>query len=140
MKLTICGSMDFARKMLEAKDALERMGHVIEIPCDTHVIASGNHNHKDPEANFRHCVENDVVMDHFRLIADSDGILVLNYPKNGIHGYVGGSSLMEIGLAYYLGKKIFMLFPPPSLEQQKYTDEIKLMNPVVLDGDLSGIR
>jgi len=34
MKIMICGSMRFAREMLEAKNMLEEMGHVALLPCD----------------------------------------------------------------------------------------------------------
>ena len=44
---------------------------------------------------------------------------------------------MEIGLAYYLRKKIFLLYPPPPIKEEKYTHEVLLMQPVILNGDLS---
>ena len=140
MKITICGSMDFAKNMLESKESLENKGHKVEIPCDAIMIANGQHNPNDPDENFKHCIRHNVIMDHFKLIADSDAILVLNYPKNKIDGYVGGSSLMEIGLAYFLHKKIFLLYPPPKREKMRYSEEIKLMNPIVLAGNLDKIK
>ncbi len=64
-----------------------------------------------------------------------DAILVTNYPKNGIDGYVGGNSLMEMGLAHYLRKKIYLLFPVSS--KLNYKEEILGMKPIILDGDIS---
>jgi len=47
---------------------------------------------------------------------------------------------MEMGLAYYLRKKIFLLYPPPPVKQEKYTHEVLIMQPVILDGDLDKIE
>ncbi|MFH1183003.1 MAG: hypothetical protein V1690_01940 [Candidatus Moraniibacteriota bacterium] len=40
MKIMICGSMTFAKEMLEAKKKLEKMGHEVRITQP--VILSGN--------------------------------------------------------------------------------------------------
>lgn len=42
-----------------------------------------------------------------------------------------------MGFAYVLKKKIFLLNPIPELS---YSDEIKAMKPIVLDGDLKKIN
>jgi len=64
----------------------------------------------------------------------------LNYEKDGIKGYVGGATLMEIGLAQYLGKKIFLLYPPPKIEDQRHSIEIQLAKPMILEGNLDLIK
>ena len=68
------------------------------MPIDVHEAIN------NPEINMDHdhCDQLDVTMDHFKKIEKSDAILVLNYPKGAVNGYVGGASLMEMGLAYYL--------------------------------------
>ena len=88
------------------------------------------------EENYKHCIENDILRKCFNSIAESDAILLLNYPKNGIDGYVGASSLMEIGLAYHFRKKIFLLYPPPPPQEVKSSHEILIMQPTILNGDL----
>ncbi len=89
---------------------------------------------KDPSLrqNIELCIEKDIISDHLRKIQESDTILVLNYDKNGIAGYVGGSSLIEMGFAHYLHRKIYLLNPIPKMS---YTVEIKAMQPIVLNGD-----
>lgn len=140
MKIMICGSMHFAKEMMEAKKRLEEMGHEAEVPCDTQkFIDEPDFTTDNHEENHKHCIENDIIRKCFNTIAESDAILLLNYPKNDIDGYVGASGLMEIGLAYHLGKKIFLLNPPPRLEEAKYTHEILIMQPVILNGDLGKI-
>jgi len=141
MKIFICGSMHFAKEMLEVKQKLEVMGHVVEVPCDTQeFVDSPDFTTDNHEENYKHCIENDIIRKSFNSIAENDAILVLNYPKNGTNGYAGASVLMEIGLAYYLNKKIFLLYPPPPVKGVKSSHEILIMKPAILNGDLSKIK
>lgn len=141
MKIFICGSMHFAKEMLEIKKKLEEIGHIAEVPCDTQEFADDHKKTTDNhEENYKWCIDNDIIRKSFNSIAESDAILVLNYPKNGIKGYVGASSLMEIGLAYYLNKRIFLLYPPPPVKEVKSTHEILIMSPVLLNGNLDLVK
>jgi hypothetical protein len=140
MKITICGSMHFAKEMLENKKTLEEIGHIVNVAPDTQkFIDEPNFTTDNHEEDYNHAVENDIIRKHFNLISGSEAILVLNYPKNGIDGYIGGCVLMEIGLAYYLKKKIFLLYPPSSINLIKYSHEILIMQPIILNGDLTKI-
>lgn len=138
MKITICGSMHFAKEMLEIKNELEQIGHEVIIPIDTEASIC------NPELNdnFEHLenfAEVDLDKDHFNKISASDAILVLNYQKNNITGYVGGATLMEIAVARHLDKKIFVLFDLPNADALKYVLEIRLAKPIILSGDLNKI-
>jgi hypothetical protein len=75
---------------------------------------------------------------YYDAICNSDGILVLNFDKNGIKNYIGGNVLMEIGFAHVNDKKIFLLNDIP--EEVSYVDEIKAMADIVLNGDLEKIK
>ncbi len=137
----ICGSMHFSKEMLKIQKKLEEMGHVVEVPCDTHEFANNQNMTTDNhEENYKWCIDNDIIRKCFDLIVESDAILMLNYPKKGIEGYVGASGLMEIGLAYYFKKKIFLLYPPPSPQEVKSSHEIFIMQPIILNGDLNLIK
>ena len=98
MKIMICGSMTFSKEMLETKKTLESIGHIVQIPTDAQDIVDGNHDNDDLEADYLHCVENDVMRSHFKFIEGSDAVLVLNHDKNGIKGYIGTATLMELAL------------------------------------------
>jgi predicted RNA-binding protein with PUA domain len=65
-----------------------------------------------------------------------DAILILNLEKNGIKGYIGGNTFLEMGFAHVLNKKIFLLNP---ISEMGYEDEIVAMKPVILNGDLDKI-
>jgi hypothetical protein len=141
MKVFICGSMHFSKEMLEAKKKLEEMGYVAETPEDAQLFAQNAHLTTDNhEENYQYCLETDIMRKCFDEISKSDAILLLNYPKNGINGYIGASGLMESALAYWLKKKLFLLYPPPPVSQAKYSHEILIMQPVILNGDLSLIK
>jgi len=135
MKLMICGSMHFSKEMLEAKNMLEKLGHEVMVPSDVNECL------KNPELNMdlNYCMESDIDKKDFDQVAKSDGIVVLNYERNDVKGYVGGATLMEIGLARHLNKKIFLLFNPPKEEDLRYALEIKVARPIVLNGDLNNI-
>ena len=68
----------------------------------------------------------------------SDAILVLNYDKKGIKNYIGGNTLMEIGFAHILNKKIFLLNPIPDIDF--YKSEIEATKPIILNGNLSNLK
>lgn len=77
----------------------------------------------------------DAIDDHFSKIARSDAILVANYPKHEIDGYVGGNTLMEMAIARYLKKKIYVLSPISS--KLSYKEEILGMRPTIINDDLT---
>jgi len=140
MKVMICGSMTFANEMLATKNRLEELGHQVKIPSDTQQIVDGLHDHDDLEGDYRHCIKNNIMKKHFKFVEENDSILVLNHAKNGLNGYIGAASLMEIGLAYHLGKKIFLLNEIPDPKEARWAHEVKIMQPMILKGDLEMVK
>ena len=140
MKITICGSMTFADKMAEAKKQLEGKGHSVYVPCDMEQHISDRSLSDNLKADLSHMIENDVIRDHFNLIEKSDAIVVLNYPKNSMDGYIGASTMMEMGIAYFLRKKIFVLFDTPSSDEARWAHEVTAMQPVMIEGDLEKVK
>ena len=89
------------------------------------------------DKKFRKEANIDVIKEHYEFIKNSDAILVVNTEKNDVKNYIGGNALMEIGFAYVLGKKIFLLNPIPEMG---YKDEIMAMQPIILNRDLNKIN
>lgn len=139
MRIMICGSMTFAKEMLETKQKLEELGHEVNVPLDIESHVKNPKLIDDLESNYKHAQETDIMKACFDLIAKSDAILVLNPPKNGIKGYIGTSSLMEIGLAHYLNKKIFLLNPFPKSSSYRWAHEVEIIKPVIINGELDKI-
>jgi len=79
----------------------------------------------------------ELIREHFTEIEKCDAVLVTNFPKNGKEDYIGGNVLMEMTVAFYLKKPIFVLHSAP--EYSPLIDEIMGMQPVFLNGDTSKI-
>lgn len=136
MKIVICGSMTFAKEVREVGRFLEGKGHQVITPVFVDEWANGKLTKRQGED--KHKKEHDLIRNYYRKIKRADAILVLNYSKKGVENYIGGNSFLEMGFAHVLGKKIFLLNPIPKLDL--YFDEIKAMEPVVLNGVLSKIN
>ena len=83
-------------------------------------------------------LKNSAINDHYEKINWCEGILVINEEKRCIRGYVGGNTLIEIGVAFYLKKPIFILNQVSS--ELSYKQEIYGMKPVLLNGNLNLIN
>ncbi len=57
-----------------------------------------------------------------------------------MNGYIGGATLTELGVARHLDKKIFILHDLPTENELRYVLEIKIMKPIILNGDLNNIN
>lgn len=146
MKITICGSIAFYHEILKTKEELEKMGHEVKLPPSQ--LEDGNGNpisalqyyeiRKTSSGNEAWVWDRKewAMKKHFDKIVWSDAILVLNYDKNKIEGYVGANTLMEMGLALYLNKKIYLLNSIPEIS---YKEEILGAKPIIINGDLNKI-
>lgn len=133
----ICGSMKFATEMLAAKKALEKLGHAVEVPGGIEKNIENPSLVDDLETNMAHVKEHDLMRAGFESVANSDAVLILNHTRNNIEGYIGTSALMELGLAFFLKKKIFLYYPIPDQNTVRWAHEVLLTNPTIINGDLS---
>ena len=76
----------------------------------------------------------DLMRAHFDEITDGDGILVVNDEKHGVPGYIGPNVLMEMSLAWYQKKPIYILNDLP--KDSPFEEELNGMMPIVLRGQL----
>lgn len=141
MKITICGSIKFADKLVDIYHQLEQLGHEPVMHKDMFGIADGSATEiiegvKKSHAEVKR--KYGFIKLWYNLILNSDAILACNFDKNGIKNYVGGNTLMEIGFAYVNDKKIFLLNPIPT--EVPYNDEIETMVDMVINGDLNLIK
>ena len=145
MKITICNSAFFWDKALEAQKRLQELGHeAITHPMEVTLRGEKYHvteYYKARKTGWDDDIEKlkeDLIRLHMNHIKESEGVLVLNYEKNDIKNYVGGNTLIEMGVAFALDKKLFMLNPAP--EEVSYAEEIKGMRPKVVGNDLRLIK
>lgn len=146
MKITICGSIAFQDEVLSVKEKLEKLGHEVKLwPLKLEgekgqlISAKKYYKIRKIAADDEKWVwdrKAEAVLRHFNKVDWSDAILVANYDKNDVKGYIGGNTLMEIGLAFFLKKKIYLLNQIPELP---YKEEILGVKPIILNGDLTKI-
>lgn len=138
MIITICGSMQFHEKMRTVKRQLEEAGHTVLVPKSLELMDMEGFVHPDTdEARITAKIEYDFIREHFRKIEKSNAILVVNYDKKGIPHYIGGNTFLEMGYAFGLRKKIFLLYSVPDMD---YRTEMHAMQPVILNGDLKRLE
>jgi len=144
MKIVICGSIEFTNEIKKVADELIKQNHQVDIPLTAQKILNGEltleqfkeEKQRNGDSAFRK-MQDDVIKKYFDIINNSDAILILNIDKNNTKNYIGGNTFLEIGFAHVLNKKIYLYNEIPDMH---YTDEIKAMQPIVLNGDLSKIR
>lgn len=147
MKITLCGSIAFYKEMDDIKKQLEKVGREVKLPpCkledkDGNIISVSEYYKIRKEENYDDSWvwerKAEAIMEHFKKVDWADMILVLNYEKKNIKGYVGANTLMEMGLAFFLKKKIYLYNEVPEMD---YKEEIVGMKPIVINQDLGLIK
>ncbi len=147
MNITICGSIAFYDEMLDIKKNLENLGHKVKLPLSEVKDEKGNmipvkeyYAKRKAEINDTSWIwdrKEEAMRLHFQKIEWSDAILILNHNKNNIPNYVGANTLLEMGLAFHLNKKLFLLNDIPEIS---YKEEILGMKPTVISQDLTKIK
>lgn len=151
MKITICGSIGFYKEMESARDELLKSGHEVKIPKLALEVPQkfgggkkvyfGQYIEQNggieafPAGHEIWNMKEEAIKDHYEKIDWCDGILVVNHEKRGVTGYIGGNTLIEIGVAFYLKKKIYIFNPVSSA--LSYKQEILGMKPVIINSKVS---
>lgn len=136
MIITISWSLFFAKELLDLQKKLEELWHTVYVPSDTEEFLTWAVNDRSHQVD----VARKWMFDHYNNVAKSDGILVANFEKKNIQGYIWWAVLVEMGIACYLEKKIFILNDLPDEKEVRYVQEINLMLPTIINCDLSKIQ
>lgn len=141
--LTICSSANFYKQAADIQTELVKEGIKVLIPSNADKMkASGDYeveHYKTWLADSKDYHRKAFLMrEHFDKVAEGDAVLVLNYEKRGVDNYIGGNVLMEMSLAFYLKKPIYIINDLP--EDSPYLEEIIGMEPIILKGDLSKLK
>ena len=143
MTITICSSAAFYKQAISIKQKLEDMGYTVIVPATAHKMVARNDfdvSHYKTwfgNANDYH-KKAKLMRAHFDEVAHGDVTLVLNYEKHGVPNYIGGNVLMEMALAFYLKKPVYLLNEIP--EESAFLEEIIGLGSVPLHGDLAGLH
>ncbi len=129
--------MLFHKEMTEFKKTLEEMGFQANAPKSFEEMGIINYNKYTQKERKELKLKYDLIRDYYSNIVDSDAVLIANYEKKGVKGYVGGNTLLEMGFAYSNHRNIFMVNPAPDLS---YKAEIEAMQPIIIGEDLTKIQ
>lgn len=141
--ITICASVAFYRQVIEVQAELEAQGFTVLIPATAEKMKqSGDFDVSHYKTWFTDAEDYDhktaLMRGHFGEIEKGDIVLVLNYEKHGVKNYIGGNVLIEMGIALFLDKPIFILNDAP--EESSFIEEIMGMNPTFLHGDIKALK
>ena len=138
MKIVVGGSMSFAKDQWKIGEKLKKKGYDILYSDNIEEYLSRPIMKSSYEEELESCLRHDIIKSFFNKIAQADNYLIVNNEKKGIRGYLGASVIMEIGVAYHLNKKIFLLNPID--KSQSYALEIDIIKPTILNGNLTKIK
>lgn len=140
--ITICSSAAFYKQAVDVQDQLEKFGFEVIVPATaTRMKESGDFDVSHyktwfADANDYH-KKAQLMRAHFEEVEKGDAILVLNYEKHGVKNYIGGNVLMEMAIAFWLKKPIFIMNEMP--EESAFEEEIRGMEPILLHGDAKAL-
>ena len=145
MRIAICSSALFARQSCEVKEKLEKRGFEVflypqKVEVDGRTIDVGEY-YKMRKNNLTQellKIKRQLIDEHIKKIKNSDAILVLNLDRGENRGYVGGNTFLEMGIAYFLGKKVF-IWKKPS-QNLPYFEEIMALSPISIGENLERIE
>lgn len=111
--ITICSSASHYRQAIDIAEYLKFLGYAVILPKVANIMKKNNNydvsfyktwfsNKNDYKKKTQY------VKEHFRKIIKSDAVLVTNFEKNKIKGYIGGNVLMELTIAFHYKKPIFI--------------------------------
>lgn len=139
--ITICSSASFFKEAIKLEVKLRKLGFKVKMPLTALRMK------RDNDFNIRHYKtwfknpadykkKTWLIKNHFNKIRKSDAVLILNYKKRGINGYIGGNTLIEMAIAFHYNKPIFILNRMSGLS---FEEEILAFQPIFINGDIAKI-
>jgi len=141
--ITICCSASFVKKAFEIANILKKKGYKVLLPKTAYEMKRKkdfNVNHyktwyKNPKD---YKIKTKLIDNHFKKVVKADAVLIVNDRKYGLKGYIGGNTLMEITIAYFHKKPIFILNRISN--KSPFREEILGINPIFLNGKIKNIN
>lgn len=136
-KIILCGSISAADEILRVRNQLIEHGFEVEIPWSVQRYEENGCKHTPVSERNEEKKQHDLIRRYYHLIKENDALLVVNVEKNGMPGYIGGNTFLEMGFAHVLDKKIYVLNPLPEVS---YLSELQAMDPTIIKGDLTRVE
>lgn len=140
--ITICSSASFYRQAIGVQTQLNDLGLDVIVPITAkRMKESGDFDVSHYKTWFTnkgdYHKKAQLMRTHFAEIEKGDAILVLNYEKHGVQNYIGGNVLMEMAIAFWLNKPVFIINDVP--DKSAYEEEIRGMEPIILRGEITSL-
>lgn len=140
--ITICSSANFYKQVVDIEEQLKTMGFDVIIPYTAGIMKqSGDFDVSHYKTWFGdkndYHKKTDLMLKHFDKVSKGDAILVINNEKHGIDNYIGGNVLMEMAIALFLKKPIFLYNEVP--DESPFLEEIIGMFPIALHGNIKSL-
>lgn len=126
LKVLLHASLDFAEEMIKTNNFLKEKNIDVILPELTRYQHIRDVDGDD--IGFTR-IKNRLTLENIKNVEKCECLLVLNYTHRGFENYIGGNSFLEMIVAFYLNKPIYLLNPVP--EKMTYTEEIKALYPTV---------
>jgi hypothetical protein len=143
LNLAICSSASFYTEVIAFSNELEKLGINVILPKTAAKMKAEGLDNDEAQIDWSNAPigyhgKSLLIRGHFNEIASCDAILVTNYEKHGKANYIGPNVLMEMAIAFYLGKPIYILNGQP--QDSPLIDEILALEPIFLNGDTKLIK
>ncbi len=140
--IVICSSGSFYEHCNQIADELRKMNYHAVVPATAEMMKeAGDYDISKVKTwynNKEHFhIKRQKARRHFEEVVKGDAILIVNDDKLGKPKYIGPNATMEWGLAYYLGKPVFLWRGVG--KESNYYEEAHGMS-TIIDGDLGKIK
>jgi len=131
--------MSFATEYLKVANELKTLWHDVSVPLWTEAFLKWErHNNWGSKELIE--AEMQEQLNYFEIMKNTDCILVTNYEKNWMKWYIWWWVFMEMSVAFYMRKPIFLLNQMPSEKDLRYVQEISIMKPIIIEWNLKKIN
>ncbi len=122
MTTCVIGSLREYDRIKDIGDSLKDIGHKVLLPLDMSGARIADHLQ----------AKNKFIRGMYDQIKQCDAVLVVNdLPRDGMQGYIGPNTFLQMGMALSLGKRIYALNKWD--ERLPYNEELQSMDIEMLD-------
>ncbi len=141
--IAVCASVSFYQDLFAIEKRLKELGFKPVLPVTARRMKrKGSFDVESQKTWYKnpsdYHIKTALIKGHFKEIEKADAVLIVNNKKREMIGYIGGNTLMEMTIAFYLRKKIYIL--NSISDELSFAEEVYGMNPIFLNGDLGKIK
>ena len=122
MRIVLSGSSKVKENVFQVAKELRNKGYEVVVPKEFIIDL------EKKEASLKHL---DEICKN-----ETEILLAVNEPKNGIENYIGPNTFVEIAMAFYKQKKVYVL----NDLYKPYLDELEGWGVIPLKGDLNKLK